>query len=150
MTNPATKFKRQKKALLIISFVLFALSLTQQAYCTSETCANSLVVFIIGWAGVVFGGAGLTWLANPLMVLSWYLTLKDSKHSFKISLVATLICLSFLFFAEVLSDEEGHYRQITSYEPGYWLWLSSSAVMLAGNMIRKFVPKVPETAPSAL
>ncbi|MEO1051405.1 MAG: hypothetical protein AAFX87_12320 [Bacteroidota bacterium] len=53
-------------------------------------------------------------------------------------LLSTLIALSFMLFDEIIDDEAGHYRKITGYELGYWLWISSNAVMLLGNiLIRK-------------
>lgn len=134
--------------------LLFALN--QPCYCTGD-CLNSVLVLLLGWAGtfVELGamlswvlerlhgntpawpadlGATLTWLANPLLCCSW-ITLKDQpKWSARLSLLATALSLSFLLFDQVIADEAGHYRQITGYGPGYWLWVSGCLVMLAGSV----------------
>jgi len=98
-------------------------------YCTTNQCGDSIVVFLMGWLGVLYGGAALTWLANPLLIIGWILTYRNSKYALAVSLFATLICLSFLLFDQIISNEAGHYHPIISYQSGYWLWLSSAAIM---------------------
>ena len=118
---------------------------------------NSVMALLLGWAGMLVEsgamfnwvlerlhgnapvwpaalGATLTWLANPLLCCGW-ITLKDNpKRAAGLGLLATALSLSFLAFDKVIADEAGHYRRVTEYGPGYWLWVSSCLTMLAGSV----------------
>jgi len=115
---------------LSISSLVF--SLTYDCYCTSGSCGDSLTVFIFGILGLYQFGASICWLANPLLIFSWF-TIKRTKVSFIFSLCSSILAISFLFFDEVMINEAGHYGKVTSYELGYWLWVLSSLIMLMGN-----------------
>jgi hypothetical protein len=84
------------------------------------------------------GGAILTWLANPAILVSWLKFNKNLKQSLIASLAATLIALSFLLFNKIVDNEGGTYSKIISYKSGYWLWLLSCGVMFIGNLISTF------------
>jgi hypothetical protein len=51
------------------------------------------------------------------------------------SLAAFVFGLSFLLFKRMMVNEGGSFEDIIGYRLGYWLWLSSSAIMLLGNLI---------------
>ena len=112
--------------------------LTQKCYCTTTSCGDSIMALFSGTIGFLFGGAALTWLANPLLILFWF-TMKNAKRSLICSLFAVLISLSFLLFKTVISDEAGNYSLIVSRQLGYWLWVTSSSIMLIGNAIFYFL-----------
>lgn len=123
-----------KKITTCISVGLFLCALTQKCYCTTASCGDSFAALLSGTIGFVFGGAALTWLANPLLIASWFTTNNNPKLSLIVSLLAISIALSFLCFKRIISDEAGNYSEIVSYQFGYWLWVSSSLVMFAGNV----------------
>ena len=127
--------KKLRKLFLVSSIILFLLSLTQKSYCTTSTCGDSIMVFLLGWAAVMSGGAGLSWLANPLLFASWITLRKNLKTSMFASVFATLLSLSFLLVDSVPDNEAGQKHQIISYKPGYWLWATSSICMLAGTFV---------------
>ncbi len=124
-----------KKSVLLISIGLFAVSLSQEAYCTTNLCRPSFDALITGALGFLYGGAAITWLANPILFISWISINKNLKLSFILSFLAAVISLAFLFFSKVIDNEAGHVNSIISYKLGYWLWLSSSITMLIGNTI---------------
>ena len=138
MTNSEKKLEKIKRTLIAISIGLFLFSLGKKCYCTTNQCADSILVFLIGWLGLIFGGAALTWLANPFLIFTWILTNKNSKYALATSFVASLLSLSFLLFDNVIDNEAGHYNKIISYQLGYWLWLSSSVTMFLGNLVLRF------------
>ena len=116
-----------------IGLMLFAV--TQDAYCTFEGCMHSMIAFVLGIFGMFIGGnETLTWFANPLLILAWLL-IKYRKTSFLLSLLSTLIAVSFLMFDKVVINEAGHSSIITRYVAGYWLWIGSHAVMVLGNVL---------------
>ncbi len=121
---------------LIISIVLFLLSLTQKCYCTTSNCSDSIMVFLIGWLGAFSGGAAITWFANPALMVSWLTFTKSPNTSLIASGIAALFALAFLTFYQVTANENGQAQQIISYKPGYWLWVASAVVMLSANLYR--------------
>lgn len=126
---------RVRKITLIISVVLFAVSLTQKCYCTDHSCADSIAVLFSGIFGFYLCFANLTWLANPLLIASWILVSRKIHISIITSLLASIICFSFLLSTKIIDNEGGYYSTITSYKLGYWLWVASNLSMLIGNCI---------------
>jgi uncharacterized membrane protein len=129
-----------KKAAFILSVALFLVSLTQKCYCTTASCADSIMALISGAIGFVFGGAALTWLANPLLFASWFYNNRSPLISLILSLLSLIIMISFTFFKTIIADEAGSYKIIIAYKAGYWLWLSSGVVMTFNNIIYYFRP----------
>ncbi len=129
--------KRIIKTVLVASMLCFALSLTQKCYCTSTNCSDSFMVFILGWAAVFSGGAGLTWLANPLLFASWFFLKRKLEISMFLGSMAFLVTLLFMLFGSVVDNEGGTSHPIISYKPGYWLWVTSSACMWLGTFTLK-------------
>lgn len=130
--NDVNKLKRITR---IISCVIFLFSITQKCYCTVTQCADSALVFLLGWFAIFSGGAGISWLANPLLIIAWILVKKNVKATVILSALATLLALSFLLFDNIIANEGGNYQQIIAYKTGYWLWISSCIIMLAGSFI---------------
>ena len=125
--------KKLKKIFIIISALLFLLSLTQKCYCTTTQCGDSIMVFLLGWGALLSGGAGIPWLANPLLIGAWFMLNRNLKASMFLSVFAMLLSLSFLLFDSIIDNEGGQAHQIISYKAGYWLWSSSCFCMLIGT-----------------
>lgn len=125
--------EKLKKYFQRISILLFILSLTQKCYCTTTTCSDSIMVFLLGWAAIISGGAGICWVANPLLYVSWMLLKKNLKASMFLAMGATLTSLAFLLFGSISDNEGGVQHQIISYKAGYWLWTGSAICMLIGT-----------------
>jgi hypothetical protein len=127
-----------KRSTISISALLLLLSLTQNAYYVTgmEESAGSLglLAFLLGWMDVF--GAGISWLANPILLFSWLLL---GAGNFKASLIAgiaaVVFSLSFMLFDEIIANEGGGKSEILAYGTGYWLWLSSCGINLIGNLI---------------
>ena len=124
----------------ILSIGAYLLSLTQKCYCSTASCGDSIAVLFSGVIGVFLGGAGLTWLANPVLFASWFYRKREPLGALLCSVAAMLIMLSFLFFKRIIADEAGSYEEIVAYKAGYWLWLSSAIVMTFSNIIYYFRP----------
>jgi len=123
------------KIIIIISSVLFLASLTQKCYCTTSQCGDSIMAFLLGWFALLTGGAGISWIANPLLFASWLTLKKNTKLSMFLSVAATLFALSFLLFDSIVANEAGQNQRIISYKAGYWIWVLSCAFTLAGTFI---------------
>lgn len=135
--------KHVRNTYLIMSLLLFILSLTQKCYCTTTDCTHSIAALIMGFFGLVTGGATITWLANPLLLIAWISLSNRPKLSLIVSALAFIFSISFLFFSKIIVNEAGHYLEITQYKLGYWLWLLSSFVMLIGHLHLKFSSSKP-------
>jgi hypothetical protein len=127
--------KKLEKIILGVSLVLFLTSLTQKCYCTTSSCGDSIMVLFLGWFSALTGGAGITWLANPLLVAAWLSLKKRLKISMFLSVLATLVALMFMLFTSITDNEGGISHQIIAYKPGYWLWVASCSTMLAGTFV---------------
>ncbi|MEO6287998.1 MAG: hypothetical protein ABIN80_19045 [Dyadobacter sp.] len=127
--------RKLEKAVIMISGILFLSSLTQKSYCTTSQCGDSVMVFLLGWFAMLTGGAGISWIANPLLFASWAMLKRNNKISVFLSLLATLFAISFLLFDSILANEAGDYQQVISYKSGYWLWVCSCMSMLVGVSI---------------
>jgi len=136
-------FRQQniKKITLILSVILFCISLTQDCFCTTKECWGSLSTFFYGIFGLFTGGVALTWLANPILFASWIIMFVNNK-SIKLpligGLISTMLSISFLLFDKIMHDEAGNYVDIISYKSGYWIWVTSILIVLIGNIIRKY------------
>ncbi len=127
-----------RRAVLLLSIGLFITSLTLNSYYLDgdkEIFTPGYVCFIFGILGIFIGGAGLTWLANPLLFISWFFVKKKPIIGIVLSFLSLLISLSFLFFDEVLVSESGVYSEITGYGIGYWFWITSSFILCVGNVL---------------
>jgi hypothetical protein len=82
----------------------------------------------------------LIWLANPIIAVTWILYLRGLRSAALISAMTALgLTLCFLLVKCVLGPgPEGvnvadfEMRPIISYGMGYWLWVASAAVLVAG------------------
>lgn len=117
---------------------LYALSLTQQAYCITGSCGNhwrGISIVALGAIGGIISLAGLTWYANPLIWAAWSQVNKKPKQALIFSLIATLISASFLLAGSISDVQPNVTSYITGYRIGYWLWLGSMVTTLVGSAI---------------
>lgn len=94
----------------------------------------------MGGLSILGGGLfeWIIWLANPLYFLS-VITFFNKKGQAKVlSLVSTIVALSFLGWKKILVSESGRLGEIDSLDLGYWLWTLS----LMTATIGMFLPKI--------
>lgn len=121
-----------------VSGSCFLISLFNTAFCTTDHCRLSIEAFLSGWLVLFIEPAGLTWLANPLLIVALVMILKDKKSSFWLSLMASLLSLSFLLCNTIIENEAGGAREIIKLKPGYWLWVASCISCFAGALILRY------------
>lgn len=103
-------------------------------YVAALICAFSSIAVIASFHEQVLPNAGYAaWLANPIIVAAWFFYLADRRSAALISAVLALgLTLTFLGVATVpLSDKLGAV-EIISYGSGYWLWIASAGILVAG------------------
>ena len=140
------------KSIVFLSIVIFIFSLTQEAYYIDGTdydaWAAAWGLLLIGWVGVFDGGAGISWLANPLLILSWGLYFFDKGKLASItSILAVVAATSFLSFDTVISSAAPTYSKITEIKLGYWLWLASTVIMAIFSTYQALTNQGRRTAP---
>lgn len=132
---------KMKNIILIASISFFALALTQNCYSTdfkgnNDASMPAILALLIGWLGVLgIHGPAISWLANPFLIASWITFGQNSKYALPLSIITLVLMLSFLFFKKILVTEAGHVANITKYELGYWLWIGSALIIVAGKFI---------------
>ena len=122
---------------LMLSVILFAASLTQDAFCVSGICSDWQ-----GWSILLFGALGHTsWFANPLLGFSWIATLFARRvPALILALAALALAVSFMFETSVITNEAGMANPVTGLREGYFLWLAS---MVLATIAAFFARKVP-------
>jgi hypothetical protein len=112
---------------------------------------SGAMVFLLGWGGILLFGssAAFTWLANPLLLAAWIMASRCSKElpllvfSFAFSLLAVIFSAAFLqcdgiYFGN-FHNAERQFIPLVHLHIGYWLWLSSTIVMLIGTSIQMII-----------
>ena len=126
----------------LVSMAMFAASLPFGCFTCGDASINSLMVLLVGWMGMFKGGANSTWIANPLLAMSWlFFALRSYVTASVVSLLASALAFSFLFCHGVATDEGGADHPIVSYQIGYWLWLLSCLIMFAGSFYSLLISK---------
>lgn len=125
---------KKSQIVLIVSLLLFIISLTQPAVYTQGNEMHALVCFILGWAELF--GDGIAWLANPLFFIAvFFLLIKQVKISTVLSFLAVCMSLYYLSAETITVNEAGHRSPIVSYGPGYYLWMISCLSLFIRNLI---------------
>ena len=132
------QIKSVKILTISLSILMLLASLTQNTYYLGDheesVGSFGLIAFLLGWMGVF--GAGISWLANPFLILSWGLLIFGKlKKSLISSVLALLFSLSFMLFSDIIANEGGGHKDITAYDIGYYLWVSSCGINFLGNLI---------------
>jgi hypothetical protein len=72
---------------------------------------------------------GLLLMYNRYYFLAIFLFLTGSTHAKNISILASLLSFSFLFWTSILASESGREANIASRNAGYYLWLCSLVIL---------------------
>ncbi len=140
--------------------VVFVVSLTQNAFTYNDfdgqKTASSLEVLLVG-AFIVLGGGLLEWIiwfANPLYFFGIISFFKGRKISMAVSILATLLALSFTTWTKVLVCESGREAEIENLDLGYWFWVAGLSILAIGTIfyhgnewMKKIFDKIRELLP---
>ena len=135
---PPVFASRRVVSFVIASVVLFVASLTQPAMHLDGSKTGKqwecLLLLFIGWIGVF--DRIYAWLANPTLVVGWMFLLVRWNRCAAATLIFSLgLALSFLRETRWKRDESGsNTSAITGHGVGYWLWVASIAIALAGSL----------------
>ncbi len=140
-----TKFLSLRNTGTLTSMALFVIALTQTAFYqhARNPSPSSIGLFSIGWLGLFAGY--LEWFANPLLIYSWMSALRRRyPRSAATAALAVIVILSFMRRTEVVwwGDNGEEHAAIEHYALGYWLWLSSAALMLVVSLTQGTLQKM--------
>ncbi|MBH8559087.1 hypothetical protein [Hymenobacter negativus] len=126
-----------RRLAVVISIAIFAMSLSHYAYCTladkNGECTRAMSLLLVGGLGIFMGElASILWVANLTLLATWVLVFISPRFTPISSMATLLLMLLFLVFDKVLVNEAGGKSTIVSHGTGYWLWVLSAAVMVAG------------------
>lgn len=136
------------RVIVIVSLVIFAISLTRSAFICKDFRGTheftSIMAIMLGSIAIL-GGAffeWMVWLANPLYFISIILFLKGNIKSKKLSVFAAVLSLSFALWTNILASDSGKEAQIASKNSGYVLWMLSIVILTIGiNYSMKRAPR---------
>ncbi len=132
------RVKILKLVLLLLCISLFIVSLFLLPFTIEgdnpKPWPIGLWCFLLGWLTVA-NGAGISWLANPFLILSWFMFHRNIKTTIWLSAFAVFFCFSFMFFHEVVTNGAGLTKKITGIGIGYYVWLSSSVITFVSTII---------------
>lgn len=129
-----------------LSCLLFLSSLTQNAYYINSEQKSVASYFALLLGIFALKGAGIAWLANPCLCMSFiHLKRTNLKKAKIFSVISVLFGLSFMLFDKVIANEAGGKAEITAYDLGYWLWLSSLIINLIGILVTDIFVKKDQT-----
>jgi hypothetical protein len=105
-----------------------------------DAWADSKMLALFGWSSILGGNAIGTfiWLANPLFFISISFLSKQKESGFCISLIASLLALSFCLLDSIVTSESGSHSKIASLENGYYLWVSSMVTLTIGTALERW------------
>jgi hypothetical protein len=129
------KKSKIKTAVLMVSIGLFAFSLFNIAFYTEDGFRTSIEALFMGWLAMLTGGAAMTWMANPFLIVTWIFLGNNKKSAWIFGLISSLISILFLKFHVIIENEAGHYNAILKVGLGFWLWLSSCVTAFVGCLI---------------
>jgi len=132
--------KRPSSLLLIISAILFGLSLAFNGFCLGQdNCWPGWGILIMGAMGVMGLKGNLAWLANPLLGACWgnvfYINRKNAVLLSCCALAFSI--MPFLGFSVTTSESGTNYEHISEYGLGYWLWLGSIVMACVAAFLTK-------------
>jgi hypothetical protein len=89
-------------------------------------------LLLLGPIGVLYGI--FEWLANPVLLAAWVFSFAGkNKIALLLGIVASALMLAFLFRHTIVASEAPTYKQIVGYGAGYWLWLTSAALIIVSG-----------------
>jgi hypothetical protein len=127
---------RLPKIITLLSIIVFATSLTQNAYYIAgenpKAWSPAFYSLLLGPIGL-FAGI-FEWLANPVLLAAWVFSFAGkNKIALVLGIVASALMLAFLFRHTIIASEAPIYAKIIGYGAGYWLWLTSAGLVIVSG-----------------
>lgn len=148
------KSTRLAVASLLMSLVMFGISLTQDAFYIDRpgnpgAWAPAWGVLLLGWLSITQGGSA--WLANLAVGWVWvFMSFRARRITALVVATAGLaLALSFLLQTDIMTNAAGGTSKITGYGPAYWLWISSISVATLGCLTCVIIDRYEPVATTA-
>ena len=128
---------RGERALIMLCFGLYALSLCLPAYRPIIGYAKSDVYY--GWAALLLGPIGLfgghfSWLANPLIWYSWSQYERGRfARAAQVAILGLAVALTFIFTKHIPEGSSGSYPY--QIRIGYYVWLTSMVTFILAAVL---------------
>jgi hypothetical protein len=121
-----------------LSAFLYVMSLLMPAFVLSGYRYFGFAVLIDGVLGVLFGfSVNWPWFANLALLAAWlFLICRAATAAAIFSAAALVAAVRFFAFPQVMNNEGGVAVEVTSLEPGCYLWLASIVFALAAAAAR--------------
>jgi hypothetical protein len=127
---------RLPRIITLLSVIVFAASLTQNAYYLEgenpKAWSRAFYLLLLGPIGLLDGI--FEWLANPVLLAAWVFSFAGkNKIALLLGILASALMLAFLFRHTIIASERPDYKKIIRYSAGYWLWLTSGGLVIVSG-----------------
>jgi len=126
---------RRKKIAIIMTLILFFLSLVTKVYRMEDGDVNptGFEVFIAGWMAIF--DFDFYWLANPISVLAIiFFLFSKIRVSLVLSAIALVFALAFFVYVKMGNGTIQNMGTITSLGLGYYFWLASILTVFVSSI----------------
>lgn len=130
---------------MILSFLIYLIALFFPAFHIAdekEPYAGPYIGFmclLVGWMSAFTGSVFfLAWLGNVFYFAGILFTLLRKNIGFYFSGVALILSPLMFLEDEIMVNEGGTMKAITSFDVSAYLWIGSLAVLLIASSIQKF------------
>jgi len=129
---------------LAVALALYVASMFLPTFCREAAACNDwpgYSALVLGWFEVFLAKdvgpfVALAWLANPFFIAAAVmLALQKYRPAMLWSLLALVLSAQFQLGTKVVANEGGIANAIVGYGSGYWIWLSSQAVLCVACIV---------------
>ncbi len=131
----AKTLDKRKKIAIIVTLVLFFLSLVTKVYKMEDGNVNptGFEVFVAGWMAIF--DFDIYWLANPISVLAIiFFLFSRIRISLILSSISLIFAIVFLILVKMENSPIESIGKITSMEIGYYFWLASILTVFVSSL----------------
>lgn len=131
-----------QKWTIVVSLLLLIAAFTQPAFYLErpngpEAWRDTFSLFFFGWLSFFTGEYVLVllWLANPLYILSIFLTIKGKPIALFFAFIAIILAFAFMEVDYMVVSESGHRSKVTALGYGYFIWFAAILTLTGGIAI---------------
>jgi hypothetical protein len=115
---------------VVLAALILTIGLAAVDRCRAAAIAGFLTTVLMLAVGTLGWSA---WLANPVLASAWVLALADRRRGALVAgLIALVWMLSALQIDRVPLGLKNEDVPILAWSAGYWLWVASAAILVAG------------------
>ena len=131
-----------RKIVIILSLSAYLYLLKLNAIFINGDKIPSYMIAIIGWTSIFISIGNFSWIANPIYFLAlWNFSKNRLTKAILQCFSSFVLGISLTIFDTIAINESGALSKITSFEMGYWIWISCFFCTFVTMLIYKWTVK---------